>query len=125
VPSAFHWRRPRPPGFHSCFCPEAVSDSLRDTRLRFSISGARQTFEEAKRTYRLAGADEKMSMADADDGHGYSKTKADGSLPVVPDAGSKARRITSPSRRWRLRLPASYAPKRASLRRRSAAWSIQ
>jgi hypothetical protein len=38
----------------------------------FPIKGARQTFAEVKRLYRVMGADEKLSMVEADDKHGFT-----------------------------------------------------
>jgi dienelactone hydrolase len=38
----------------------------------FPIAGARQTFLEAKRIYGLLGAEDKLQMVEADDGHGYT-----------------------------------------------------
>ena len=52
--------------------PYLILSAIRDF---FSISGARQTFEEARRSYTLMGAGEKLSMFEADDGHGYTKPR--------------------------------------------------
>ncbi len=41
----------------------------------FSITGARETYAEAKRVYGLLGASDKIAMTEADDGHGYSKPR--------------------------------------------------
>ncbi len=38
----------------------------------FPIKGTRQTFAEVKRLYRVMGADEKLSMIEADDKHGFT-----------------------------------------------------
>ncbi len=52
--------------------PYLILSAIRDF---FSISGARETYEEAQRTYALMGAQEKLSMFEADDGHGYTKPR--------------------------------------------------
>jgi cephalosporin-C deacetylase-like acetyl esterase len=41
----------------------------------FSISGARETFEEAKQVYTKLDAAQKIDMNSADDGHGYTKPR--------------------------------------------------
>ena len=41
----------------------------------FSISGARATYQEARRVYEVLGVPDKLSMVEADDGHGYSKPR--------------------------------------------------
>lgn len=41
----------------------------------FSITGTRQSFEEARQIYGLVGAGEKVDMTEADDGHGFSKPR--------------------------------------------------
>jgi dienelactone hydrolase len=43
------------------------------TRDFFSIQGAHETFAEAKEAFRLLGAEENLSMAEDDLGHGYSR----------------------------------------------------
>ena len=48
--------------------PYLILSAIRDF---FSISGARETYREAGRTYTLMGAREKLSMFEADDGHRY------------------------------------------------------
>ena len=62
------------PDFVIAFAPKPylMLSAIRDF---FSITGARETFQEAKKVYRLAGAEEKMHMVDADDGHGFSKPR--------------------------------------------------
>ncbi|MEX2262917.1 MAG: acetylxylan esterase [Bryobacteraceae bacterium] len=52
--------------------PYLILSAIRDF---FSISGARETFQEAKRIYAVADAPEKVHMVEADDGHGYSKPR--------------------------------------------------
>jgi cephalosporin-C deacetylase-like acetyl esterase len=52
--------------------PYLMLSAIRDF---FSISGARETFQKAKRVYALLGAAEKLEMVEADDGHGYSKPR--------------------------------------------------
>jgi cephalosporin-C deacetylase-like acetyl esterase len=41
----------------------------------FPIEGTRQTFREVKRLYGLLGAEEKLSMVEADDEHGYTRPR--------------------------------------------------
>lgn len=41
----------------------------------FSIMGARRSYAEARHVYSRLGAEEKLAMAEADDGHGYSKPR--------------------------------------------------
>jgi cephalosporin-C deacetylase-like acetyl esterase len=62
------------PDFIYSFAPKPylMLSAIRDF---FSISGARETFQEAKRVYALLGAAEKLEMMEADDGHGYSKPR--------------------------------------------------
>lgn len=52
--------------------PYLMLSAIRDF---FSISGARETFREAKRVYDSMGAGDKMDMFEADDGHGYTKPR--------------------------------------------------
>ncbi len=52
--------------------PFLILSAIRDF---FPIVGARGSFEEAKRIYDVLGAPEKLSMFEADDGHGYSKPR--------------------------------------------------
>ncbi|MGH9632758.1 MAG: alpha/beta hydrolase family protein, partial [Bryobacteraceae bacterium] len=52
--------------------PYLILSAIRDF---FSITGARETFAEAKRVYKLHGAPENIAMTEADDGHGYSKPR--------------------------------------------------
>ncbi len=52
--------------------PFLMLSAIRDF---FSIGGARATYKEAQGIYKLMGAPEKLSMVEADDGHGYSKPR--------------------------------------------------
>ncbi len=52
--------------------PYLILSAIRDF---FSISGARATYQEARRVYEVLGVPDKMSMSEADDGHGYSKPR--------------------------------------------------
>lgn len=52
--------------------PYLILSAVRDF---FSISGARESFVEAKRIYDLLGVPQKIAMTEADDGHGYSKPR--------------------------------------------------
>ena len=52
--------------------PYLMLSAIRDF---FSISGARETYAEAKRVYTVMGIPEKMGMVEADDGHGYTKPR--------------------------------------------------
>ncbi len=52
--------------------PFLILSAIRDF---FSISGARATYREAQGVYKLLGVPEKLSMVEADDGHGYSKPR--------------------------------------------------
>ncbi len=52
--------------------PFLILSAIRDF---FSISGARSTYREAQGVYKLLGVPEKLSMVEADDGHGYSKPR--------------------------------------------------
>jgi cephalosporin-C deacetylase-like acetyl esterase len=49
--------------------PYQILSAVRDF---FPIGGARETFAEARRVYDSLGAGDKISMVEADDGHGYS-----------------------------------------------------
>jgi cephalosporin-C deacetylase-like acetyl esterase len=62
------------PDFIHAFAPKPflILSAIRDF---FSIYGARSTYGEAKRIYDMLGAGEKVSMVEADDGHGYSKPR--------------------------------------------------
>ncbi|MEK7408530.1 MAG: acetylxylan esterase [Acidobacteriota bacterium] len=62
------------PDFILAFAPKPylMLSAIRDF---FSITGARETFSEARRVYELLGAGEKLDMVEADDGHGYSKPR--------------------------------------------------
>lgn len=59
------------PDFIYAFAPKPfrILSAIRDF---FPIGGARQTFEEAQRVYAKIGATDKLSMFEADDGHGYT-----------------------------------------------------
>ncbi len=52
--------------------PYLILSAIRDF---FSISGARETFEEAKGIYSLMGAPDKLGMFEADDHHGYTQPR--------------------------------------------------
>ena len=52
--------------------PYLILSAIRDF---FSITGARETFQEAQRAYDLLGESSKISMTEADDGHGYTKPR--------------------------------------------------
>ncbi len=52
--------------------PFLMLSAIRDF---FSIGGARSTYREAQGVYKLMGVPEKLSMVEADDGHGYSKPR--------------------------------------------------
>ncbi len=52
--------------------PYLILSAIRDF---FSISGARETYAEAKRIYALLGEREKLAMFEADDHHGYTKPR--------------------------------------------------
>jgi cephalosporin-C deacetylase-like acetyl esterase len=56
--------------------PYLMLSAIRDF---FSIAGARATFAEARGAY--TGAEEKLAMAEADEGHGYSKTLRQAAYP--------------------------------------------
>ena len=62
------------PDFVHAFAPKPylMLSAVRDF---FSITGARETYAEAKRIYGVLGAAEQLSMVEADDGHGYSKPR--------------------------------------------------
>lgn len=62
------------PDFVLAFAPKPylILSAIRDF---FSITGARETFQEARKIYRTLGAGDKIHMVDADDGHGYSKPR--------------------------------------------------
>jgi len=49
--------------------PYLILSAIRDF---FSISGARETYQEAQRIYGLLGSPDKLSMFEADDHHGYT-----------------------------------------------------
>lgn len=59
------------PDFLYAFAPKPylVLSAIRDF---FPIGGARATFAEAKAVYDAVGAEDKMKMVEADDGHGYT-----------------------------------------------------
>ena len=52
--------------------PYLLLSAIRDF---FPIAGARETFAEAEKVYSAIGAREKLGMFEADDGHGYNKTR--------------------------------------------------
>ncbi len=52
--------------------PYIVLSAIRDF---FSIAGARETYQEARRIYGVLDASEKLAMTEADDGHGYTKPR--------------------------------------------------
>ena len=52
--------------------PYLILSAARDF---FPIAGTRQTFREVKRLYGLMGAEEKLNMVEADDGHGYTRPR--------------------------------------------------
>lgn len=52
--------------------PYLILSAIRDF---FPIAGARETFAEAEKVYAAIGAREKLGMFEADDGHGYNKTR--------------------------------------------------
>lgn len=52
--------------------PYLMLTAIRDF---FSITGARNTFEEVRRVYASLGAPEKFDKVEADDGHGYSRPR--------------------------------------------------
>ncbi|MCL4394372.1 MAG: acetylxylan esterase, partial [Chloroflexi bacterium] len=62
------------PDFIYAFAPKPylMLSAIRDF---FSISGARDTFHEAKGLYAMLGAGDKLDMFEADDGHGYTKPR--------------------------------------------------
>lgn len=62
------------PDFVHAFAPKPylMLSAVRDF---FSITGARETYAEAKRLYGVLGAPEQISMVEADDGHGYTKPR--------------------------------------------------
>ncbi len=62
------------PDFLYAFAPKPylLLSAIRDF---FPIAGARETFAEAARVYSVIGAKDKLGMFEADDGHGYNKTR--------------------------------------------------
>lgn len=62
------------PDFLYAFAPKPylLLSAIRDF---FPIAGARETFAEAARVNSAIGAKEKLGMFEADDGHGYNKTR--------------------------------------------------
>ena len=52
--------------------PYLILSAIRDF---FPIAGARETFAEAEKVYAAIGAREKLGMFEADDGHGFNKTR--------------------------------------------------
>jgi cephalosporin-C deacetylase-like acetyl esterase len=62
------------PDYLYAFAPKPclLLSAIRDF---FPIAGARQTFAEAVKVYSAIGAREKLGMFEADDGHGYNKSR--------------------------------------------------
>lgn len=62
------------PDFIYGFAPKPfiVLSAIRDF---FPISGARETFQEARALYERIGSPDKIAMFEADDGHGYTKPR--------------------------------------------------
>ena len=62
------------PDFIYAFAPRPylMLSAIRDF---FSISGARESYDEARGLYARLNAEDRMSMFEADDGHGYSKPR--------------------------------------------------
>ncbi len=62
------------PDFIYAFGPKPflMLSAMRDF---FSITGARETFAEAKRVYNVMGIEDQLQMVETDDGHGYSKPR--------------------------------------------------
>src|SRR5256886_6849928 len=62
------------PDYLYAFAPKPclLLSAIRDF---FPIAGARETFAEAEKVYSAIGAREKLGMFEADDGHGYNKTR--------------------------------------------------
>jgi Acetyl xylan esterase (AXE1) len=85
--------------------PYLILSAIRDF---FSISGARETYEEAKRVYALLGAQEKLSMVEADDVHGTANPGV-WRLTAGSVVGSKGSRIKSRNPMSRLPARRSYA----------------
>jgi cephalosporin-C deacetylase-like acetyl esterase len=52
--------------------PYLILSAIRDF---FSITGARESFAEAKRIYGMLGEPQRIAMVEADDGHGYSQPR--------------------------------------------------
>lgn len=52
--------------------PYLILSAIRDF---FSIAGTRATYLDARRVYRVLGVPDRLSMVEADDGHGYSKPR--------------------------------------------------
>lgn len=52
--------------------PYLILSAIRDF---FSINGARETFDEVRRVYSALGAEQRLAMVEADDGHGYTKPR--------------------------------------------------
>lgn len=52
--------------------PYVMLTAIRDF---FSISGARETYQEARSVYRALDSESRMGMMEADDGHGYTKPR--------------------------------------------------
>ncbi len=62
------------PDFLLAFAPKPylVLSAVRDF---FSIGGARETYQQAKRVYDVMGQADRLQMFEADDGHGYTKPR--------------------------------------------------
>jgi hypothetical protein len=62
------------PDYLYAFAPKPyfLLSAIRDF---FPIAGARETFAEASKVYAAIGANEKLGMFEADDGHGYTKPR--------------------------------------------------
>ena len=62
------------PDYIYAFAPKPflIMSAIRDF---FPIGGARESYAEASRVYSALGAADKLSMFEADDGHGYSKPR--------------------------------------------------
>jgi cephalosporin-C deacetylase-like acetyl esterase len=62
------------PDFLLAFAPKPylVLSAVRDF---FSIGGARETYQQAKRVYDALGQADRLQMVEADDGHGYTKPR--------------------------------------------------
>ena len=70
------------PDFIYSFAPKPflVLSAIRDF---FPIGGVRETFAEAQAMYDKLGIPDKLQKVEADDGHGYSKPRRAGRVPLV------------------------------------------